>query len=1242
MPLELKPRANSEACEASFDNYADLRVTLIGNNDLKYKLIGDTKFMEKLVHEFSTVINTAVSDPNYFFSNNVDEFLNDLEHKIVVVKILSSFITEVSSNNNRDISTSLNEFEGLIQPMISFVSYFIEKFSPLIYGRTLDDNLVHTLEIMVEYCLDIFVALFNNKNYGTLFQNDGTNKLWRFITSLLIITYDSSDISELILTKLLKLVPVLLNNASSNASIHEPLVTLLSTLLKRLSKECKTLNLSNFPAIEFTPEIVSRLAFEDPNLPNLELNPYIFRTKVNLLLLTDLITCTAQIFSFLNDNKYGIFINPSLDVGKESPDNALLLSDIYLTMLLLIKYENKALNLAALNLVYLHLNNLKQFSNQDDSDTRDELIFSNFKKVTPKLIELLSLDDNKFVKPTTLPIFLLSPTKILTNLSSQYPSISDELRKNNVDYKIMKSLELQFKSSQKIKYFKLLKHNSQNCTKLVDFTVMMNSLQETNLNSLTDLLLLLSVFTSKKEEYRERVVNYKLSDTKSKHQHTFSQMVFELIDDYRFVLIQVQLVHRILYPKDNTKKVSGQDIAWLSKNLGIMITLVNDPAYTNVLYLIRSLSRSVALLRTFFVDCNSIVSEIDIENSVDIARSRYARDRNSSSGGFISNILQILKGNEISSKLIQFFCNFNSEDYTGRQLNKSQMLNKSITLGTIANFVLDFSSFRYNIVNDEGFLKNLSVIYKNSLVANYKTSTGKTNDEEMFQKNTIQLSILQILKNYMYNENQENKKELIEYFPISILFDKIVYGVAKSDNIHGHDVGGESEEIKGLRLQQKIVAFDILRNLTAGSPYFSQYLIDAYDNKLDDDVKKEDKLPMSWADFVIANITNFENFERNHERVNLNKELFRDDSFLLSLMDNNDYVSLVLAINYIEDHKFTNIEQFRERLLPKESLLKVWKRFLNLTVTEEFESQLDLNSKININNNLNSIKLSIVWIIINLTWKNDVFEYTFPGADNDTRRSSGDNYRIYDTVESSPNRRTSSANDRIDIDNSDDSDNEKKEMSDDNEISSNPNNHSDATSNLTVGESDEKITTPTERAKILKQYGFLEVLDNLIGQLGNYEKSNRNNLEKGYTGQRFDYFMSNDLLEKIKTARYQIFSLESGGHISFRPRQSRTSQQLDRNTTQQRAMPTTTSNSDAVTAAVLAAAGAGSGVSAVPRLVSRPDVNRGGEGYGYGSDNDFTEVSPIAPIESHANDDEDMENDDDDDDDDSVDEDWIH
>lgn len=1241
MPLELKSRANSETYEEISYNYADLRVTLIGNNDLKYKLIGDTKFMEKLVHEFSIVINKAVSDPNYFFSNNINEFLNDLEHKIVVVKILSSFITEVSSNNNPNISTSLNEFEGLIQPMISFVSYFIEKFAPLIYSHTLDENLVHTLEIMVEYCLDIFVALFNNKNYETLFENDGANKLWRFITSLLIITYDASDISELILTKLLKLVPVLLNNAKSGTSIHEPLSTLLSTLLKRLSKECKTLCLSNFPAIEFTPEIVNRLAFEDPNLPNLELNPYIFRTKVNLLLLTDLITCTAQIFSFLNDNKYGLFINSLLDVGKHNQHNALFHTDVYLTMLLLIKYENKALNLAALNLVYFHLNNLKQYSNQDDTKNKEESIFNNFKKITPKLIELLSLDDNKFVKPTTLPIFLLSPTKILTNLSSQYPSISDELRKNNVDYKIMKGLELRFKSSQKLKYFKLLKQNSQNCTKLVDFTVMMNYLQETNLNSLSELLLLLSVFTSKKEEYRERVVNYKLTDAKSKHQHTFSQMVFELVDDYRFMLIQIQLVHRILYPKDNIKKISEHDIPWLSKNLGVMISLVNDPAYTNVLYLIRSLSRSVALLRTFFVDCNSIVSEIDIEtSSSDISRSRYARDRNSSSGGFISNILQILKGNEISSKLVQFFCNFNSEGDTGRQLNKSQMLNKSITLGTIANFVLDFSSFRYNIVNDEGFLKNLSVIYKNSLISSQKASTGEVDDEEMFQKNTIQLSILQILKNYMYNENQENKKELIEYFPISILFDKIVYGVAKNGNILSNGVDNESEEIKGLKLQQKIVAFDILRNLTAGSPYFSQYLIDAYDNKLDDVVKREDKLPLSWADFVIENITNFENFEREHKRVNVNEELFYDDSFLLSLMDNNDYVSLVLAINYIEDHKFTNIEKFRERLLPKESLLKVWKRFLNLSVTDEFESQLDFNSKININNNLNSIKLSIVWIIINLTWKNDVFEYTFPGTENESR-SEGDHYRIYDTVESSPNRRTSSANDRIDIDNSDDSDNEKKEMSDDNENNSNRNNLSDATGNLIVGESDEKVTTPTERAKILKKYGFLEVLDNLIGQLGNYEKTNRNDLEKGYTGQRFDYFMSNDLLEKIKTARYQIFSLESGGHISFRPRQTRPSQQIDRNIAQ-RPASATASSSAAVTAAVLAAAGAGSGTSAVSRLVTRPDVNRGGEGYGYGSDEDFTDISPSAPNETQVNDDEDMENADDDDDDDSIEEDWIH
>lgn len=1231
MPLELDPNIGPEAYQAAFETYADLRVTLIGNNDLKYKLIGDTKFMETLVHEFKNGIDKAVSDPSYFFSNDIIDFLSDLEHKVVVVKILSSFITEISNNKNPGISTSLNEFEGLIQPMVSFMSYFIEKFAPLIYGRTLEDNLVHTLEIIVEYCLDIFVALFNNKNYGALYENDGADKLWRFVTSLLIMTYDGTDFSELILTKLLKLVPILLYNASPDTDVREPLMTLLSTLLNRLSKECRTLYRSNFPEIDFTPDTINRLGFEGLNLPNLELNPYIFRTKVNLLLLTDLITCTAQIFSFLSEK--GGFCDISIDVGK----GMTLQPDIYLTILLLTKYENKALNLAALNLVYLHLNNLKLHLLQEGTGVKgtitNELVFNNFKKLCPKLIELISLDDDKFIKPTTLPIFLLSPTNILTNLSSQYPSISDELRKNNVDYKIMKSLQLRFKTSQKLKYFKLLKHISQNSTKLVDFTVMMNSIQDTNLNCLSDLLLLLSVFTGKKEEYRERIVTYKLADPKSKHQYTFSHMVFELIDNYRFLLLQVQLAHKILYPKDKQKKISEQDLPWISKNLGVIITLINDPTYTNILYMIRSLSRSVALLRTFFVDCNSIVSALDIDsNSSEATRSRISRDKASSGGGFINNILQILKGNEISSKLIQFFSQFNSEANTSRQLNKSQMLNKSITLGIIANFVLDFSSFRYNIVNDQGFLKNLSVIYKNSL--SYNSLGHKIDEEDCFQKNTIQLSILQILKNYMYNENQENKKELIEYFPISILFDKITYGIGTIDDFENYGKG-DSEEIRRLKLQQKIVSFDILRNLTAGSPYFSQHLIEAYDNNMGNNAGGQEKLPMGWTDFIIENITNFQNFESESERVNLNKDVFYNDSSLLGLMDNNDYVSLVLAINYIEDHKFTNIEQFREKLLPKESILNIWKRFLNLTVSEKFESKLDLNSKININNNLNSIKLSIVWIIINLTWKNDVFEYTFPEVGSESRRRASDQYRIYDTVETSPNRRTTSASDRIDIDNSDDSENEKRDISElnesnDHENNINVNSNSDATSNVTMVDSDDKITTPTERAKLLKQHGFLEVLDTLISQLSTHEKTNRSNLEMGYTGQRFDYFMSNDLLEKIKTARYQIYSLESGGHISFRPRQVRTSQH---DTTMHQSLsataPTASSgHTAAVTAAVLAAAGAG----------ARPDVNRGGEGFGYGSDDEYAGVPNVAPDEPHDNDDEDMENADDD----SFDEDWIH
>lgn len=1232
MPLELKAIDNTDSFQHDYNlenivKIAELRVELIGNNDLKFKLIGDTKFMKSLVNEFNNVINKPINNPNYFAVNDFEEYLADLENKVVIVKILWSFVAELSTNKDPNISTSLNIFEGAVAAMVSFMTYFVEKYIPLMYGHPLKESVAHKLEIIVEYCLDIFVALFNNKNYGSLHDSDGSNKLWKFIISLLIITYNST-VSDLILIKLLKLVPVLLKNVQPGEDLSEILHILLPTLLKRLSKDCKTIYHSNFPSIEFSSESINQLGFKDPNLPNLELNPNVFRTKVNLLLLTDLITCTAQIFSYVKEQDYNICLGAPLNVENVNTDSIILTSDIYLTMLLLVKYENKALNLAALNLVYLALDRLTRLLDQNDT-TQDpitkELIFSNYKKLCPKLIDLLSLDDDQFIKPTTLPIFLLSPSRILADLSSQYPLITDELRKTNVDYKIMKSLELQFRSSQKLKYFTVLKHNSKKCSKLVDFTVMSNCVQETSLNSLSDLLLLLSVFTSRKEEYRERITNFKLRNVKHKTQnYSFSQIIFELIDNYRFVLLQIQLIHKILYSKDTVKGFSANELQWFSKNLGIMVTLVDDSSYTNALYLIRSLSRSVALLRTFFVECNSIVSPFDVDpNSSEIARSRYARDKPSAIGGFINNILQILKGNEISTKIIQVFCVSNSMYKTGQSLKKSQMLNKSITLGTIANFVLDFSSFRYNIVNDHGFLKNLSVVYKHSLISS--DNPEEFNENEKFQNSTIQLSILQILKNYMYNENQENKKELIEYFPIAMFFDKMVYGIA-DENTDG------SKEIRQLKLRQKIVSFDILRNLTAGSPYFSQYLIDMYENEFVlSGTNAIDNFPMDWTEFLIKNMTDFKLFDLDGQ--NSSEDILRNDGLLLSRMDNNDYVSLLLAINYIEDHKYTNIEEFKEKLLPKESILNLWKRILMLNVTKDFENKLDLNTKININNNLNSIKLSIVWIIINLTWKNDVFEYNFPESANNSDQS--DRYRIYDTIESPTASRNTLARDRIDIDNSDDSENEKSahgaagadgnnsdiSLGGSNHDASNnaPNNDRNAVDNA-PGAAGAKLTTPSQRAKILKNLGFLEVLDSLIDRLADYEKPTRADPQKGYTGQRFDYFMSNDLLEKIKTARYQIFSLESGNTITFKPRQARNSQAMS--------AANTASNTASTTAPDTASAGAAPDVP--------PDVNRGGEGYGYGSDDEYANAPDLSITESH---DEDMENAEEDDE--SVDEVWI-
>ena len=88
MPLDLLNQGNI----ITPDTFNELRVSLIGNKDLKYKLVGDITFIQHLVEEFNRLILEIVNS-----DSPVDnfEFLEDLEKKAVILNILCTFIIEV-------------------------------------------------------------------------------------------------------------------------------------------------------------------------------------------------------------------------------------------------------------------------------------------------------------------------------------------------------------------------------------------------------------------------------------------------------------------------------------------------------------------------------------------------------------------------------------------------------------------------------------------------------------------------------------------------------------------------------------------------------------------------------------------------------------------------------------------------------------------------------------------------------------------------------------------------------------------------------------------------------------------------------------------------------------------------------------------------------------------------------------------------------------------------------------------
>lgn len=1194
MPLDSQYISIQEQFQSKNIDMDTLRLVLIGNKDLKYRLIGDPELVAKLVEDFILRVNQITNEKTYLCQEDLDPVLSELEHEVVVFKIFSSFLSEINSNNSNNIHESLQQFSQLVKPVVSFMACFIERLMSPTFTGSIYQSSTQKISTILEYMIDILIALFNNHSIPRTVFTCEFNSLFRFVVSLLLVSYESNGISKQLVANLLKLFPLLLNCGSKTAMSKELIITLLNVMLKYLSKEFQLILITSFPTTHLSPDAITRLAYEDSNLPSFKLDPHFLHAHCNLNLLEILMISIAQLFSILKnyDVQFPIKVAES-KLGNDDNNTVDFPSNIYFFLLILLRSGDKKLSSISLNVIYFHLKVLKASLEKTEASIQETCnhIFANFAKLIPSLIDLLDIEDQANRKKLSMPLFLLSPSHILAELCAEYPQINESLQRANVDHKIMRCLEEQYKLNQKLKYFKVLKQNSQGNTVLVDFIVMMNKMQEKEVNNISDLFYLLSAWTINKEEYRERIVNYTpatlpKSGTGSSSNSFLPQLIFDFVDNHRFLLSQLRLLFKLMFPRDGRRLLKELDLPWFRRNLEAILTLLTDQSFSTVLHLIRSLSRSVALLRTFFVECNSIVSVLDADpNSDKTEQNKYTRDKMNLQGGFIHGLLKILKANERSSGMIRFLCKMNKMEDISSTLETSQWGIKCILLGILANFILDFSSFRYNIVNDNRLLKSLSEIYGNS-----KKMELNEGNSEIVLLHVIQLNVLRVLKNFLYNENQENKKELTFYFPIETFFKKITLEEAISSKTSGN------EYVRKLHLEEKIVSFDILRNLTAGSPYFSSRLVQLYEKEF---AAKNERhgVPKSWNDFVVNSLTKFDDFVRNGP---VGKELFYNDSFMLNLMDNNDYVSLVLAINYIEDHKYTNIELISDDVMPKKPLLEIWKRFLDLTVSKDFEDQLDVNRKTNINNNLSSIKLSIVWIIINLSWKNDMLDVSLAddavGSHDRADKSRG----ILDRLHS---RESNIQNETIDMevseDDEDDSNTENEEEEDDddprvekemektgNGIHGSHGGGSEVETRrpkrVRLGRAHTDRSAPADRAKFLKDNGFLYILEKLIKNLSGYEKVHPR--QQSYSTHRFDYFMSNDLLEKAKSAYAQLLDADA-------PETTTVASLARMHKPRFAKLPST----------------------GEPSPLVRPDVNRGGEGFGYGSDQEYADAPSSEP-----------------------------
>lgn len=1087
------------------DSIANLRFALIGNNDLKFRLASDENYLLWFSNQLLASLDSLVAADAPTL-----HLVNELHARILILRILVTFAgspTLTCSDDKLDVATL-----RFCLPLLSdFIKYQLDTFLPRLMdlapsGASEISEIAEVVDSMMCDSFHIILVLANSLKLAL--EDVSFDSIMRLLTTLLLIAdgpgplSKSSFIMEKVLIAGLEMVPYCLERGPQKSTVAYA-EGLLAVTLTRLFDELLSMGSD---------------AGTDSNakLPD---------SQAELNRLTSLMVAVVQLLNYFAENGR----KDVLDIERKFFTS----TDIYKSILILLRNDGSNLmNVSALNLIRFYFT---------FSDTGSSSIDSlNFEKLFPRIIELLdyhyaSSDDQPNPKYVQLPVTILS------DLCLKNPEICVHLRNTNVDLKIMNELESLFGLVILFRQLNALKSAAQNSNKLADLTVLRKAsaglesgesltlllVQVVQLDTISNYLLLLSVFTSSNEEFRRRITSFKSDKNPRAGPNFLCLMIFEIVDDFRFLVAQILLNYNTFAQLQQQLMVDDKFISWFGSNIGVLFTLLENSIFSNTFYLVRSLSRSVSTLRTFFVDCNSVKSILDgdtqvsayltldplknVESIVDVVSAGYDREITfERKGSFVTSTLEILSLLDNVHVVMDYFLSLRSDyDNQRNTSRKSLHVKKIILLASIANFILDFSSFRSGIINHENFLRDLAILYMNAIEAKRVYDYSELKDtaarDTVCEQMRIQLGVFQVVKNYLYNENEENREFLWDFFPLSLIFDKSLYGII--------DKWDEDSEIHKLLLEHKIIAFEIMRNLTAASTYFSEAIKDSYlEYAKEKQANGQIYAPKSWNDYLHDNLMCYDLFvDLQGEEDAIERRFFTDDEFLLTLVNNSDYVRLVLGINYLEDHRYTNISEFRRSDFPRPNLLRVWKRILEVKLLDKLEERicgLSESQRVKLSNLLSEIKVSVNWILINLTYEDDEYGYLMPDKIN---------FGLFDTVSSAQPTQTTNVSSRLFTPSNiviEESDEEEEETQ-----QGEPNSQDIKEEN--------GILTPRARAKILNRQGFTNVLQKLIYEMSTpkYEVAKGN--ERSPL-ERFDNLNANDLYEKSKTAHYQIVSLLSG------------------------------------------------------------------------------------------------------------------